>query len=438
MPVSPISVAPPAAGDKTIITNLRRLTALRAIALSAYIGVSLWLADALSGGALVFVLLGVATTLVSGWRARGSVPVGRLEFFGHLLMDWLWLPPLLAFSGGAANPFVTYLLVPLTIAAATQPRLYAWLMAAISILIYTGLMAFFPGVDGTGHGAHAGHAMPAGNGASGSDFYQHLLGMWATFTFSALLIAGFVNSMAQTLRRRDRHLHQLRQDQARRDQVLSLGTLAAGTAHELASPLQTMGLLVEELQAQEDRNSADTTQDLELLQQQVTLCKQALEQLKSRARDPEGSDVFQPVAGFIARSLERWQLLRPEARFEYREQGPKELQARLQLTLEQTLINVLNNAMDASLAGDKHEPIAIHALWSNARLQLRITDSGPGMTAVDNPGESSGFGIGLLLSETALAQLGGSLKLTAREDGPGTVATIELPLESQLPEVLPT
>ena len=423
------SSVPPLGGDKTIITNLRRLTALRAIALSAYIGVSLWLADSLSGGALAFVLLGVFTTLVSGWRARGSVPVGRLEFFGHLLMDWLWLPPLLAFSGGAANPFVTYLLVPLTIAAATQPRLYAWLMAAISIAIYTGLMAFFPGVDG-GHGAHAGHSAghDMGNAAdSSSDFYQHLIGMWATFTFSALLIAGFVNSMAETLRRRDRHLHQLRQEQARRDQVLSLGTLAAGTAHELASPLQTIGLLVEELQAQQETTSPEMQEDLALLQQQVGLCKQALEQLKSRARDPEGNEEPQPVARFIDRCLERWQLLRPEARYELVVQGPSDRSARLPLTLEQTLINVLNNALDASLAAGSHEPVQIDANWQGGQLHVRVVDSGHGLASA---GASEGFGIGLILSKTALAQLGGGLTLTARENPSGTVATIELPLES--------
>lgn len=418
-------VRPPAAGDKTIITNLRRLTALRAIALSAYIGVSLWLADALSGGALVFVLLGVLTTLVSGWRARGSVAVGRLEFFGHLLMDWLWLPPLLAFSGGAANPFVTYLLVPLTIAAATQPRIYAWLMAAISIAIYTGLMAFFPGVDG-GHSAHAGHDM--GHAAnSSSDFYRHLIGMWATFTFSALLIAGFVNSMAETLRSRDRHLHQLRQEQARRDQVLSLGTLAAGTAHELASPLQTMGLLVEELQAQQGQAAPDMAEDLALLQQQVGLCKQALEQLKIRARDPDGSDALQPVAKFIDRSLERWQLLRPEARFDLTRQGPLDFNARLPLTLEQALINVLNNALDASQAAGNQSPVRINADWSTDNLRIQVADSGGGL---DSATESEGFGIGLILSKTALAQLGGRLTLATRENQAGTIATIELPLET--------
>lgn len=134
--------------DQTATTNLRRLTALRAISLAGFLVAGLLLTDAFSAGALVFVLLGLCTTLISGWRSRRVRPLHQWEFFGHLLMDWLWLPPLLAVSGGAANPFVTYLLVPLTIAAATLPRYYSWLMAVLSIAIYTGLIIVFPGTGG--------------------------------------------------------------------------------------------------------------------------------------------------------------------------------------------------------------------------------------------------------------------------------------------------
>ncbi|WP_226663610.1 ATP-binding protein [Microbulbifer aggregans] len=400
--------------DQIVMTNLRRLTVLRALALCGYAGSSLWFGHSLSGGALACVVLGVCTALVSGWRTRGQVAIRRLEFFAHLLMDWLWLPPLLALSGGAANPFITYLLVPLTIAAATMPRFYSWMMALVSIAIYTALILAFPGTE-QDHQAHTG--------AAGGAFYRHLVGMWATFAFSSLLIAGFVNSMASTLRERDRRLHQLQQAQARRDQVLALGTLAAGTAHELASPLQTMALVVEELQARGNQD-ADAKADLALLRQQVDVCKQALAQLKRRASDPESRDEVQGVAGFLQRALERWQLLRPEVHYELSSSGPADMAARLPLTLEQALINLLNNAADAS-AGEQSVPILVEATWTTQRLRVCIIDSGPGLGAGSS---SSGFGIGLILSEAALSQLGGRLHLSARASGRGTVATIELPL----------
>ncbi|MFC6634600.1 ATP-binding protein [Microbulbifer taiwanensis] len=402
--------------DKTAITNLRRLTALRAIALCGFLATGLLLTDAVSAAALLFVLLGLCTTLVSGWRSRSQRPLDQWEFFGHLLMDWVWLPPLLAVSGGAANPFVTYLLVPLTIAAATLPGRYSWLMAGLSIAIYTGLMLIFPGT-GAEASVHGGHM-------SGSrDFYQHLLGMWATFTFSALLIAGFVNSMAKALRERDNHLHRLRQEQTRREQILSIATLAAGTAHELATPLQTMGLLVEELQARDD-DSAGRDADLALLQRQVDLCKQALEQLKSRARDPELCSDEEPVSQFLQRCLERWQLLRPEARSSLHLRGTSDTRAKLPHTLEQALINLLNNAADAST-----QPVEVIADCSADQLLVQITDSGPGLDCGDSAPAKRGFGIGLILSEATLSQLGGSLALESRApEARGTIARVRIPL----------
>jgi two-component system sensor histidine kinase RegB len=369
------------------------------------------LEQAFSTPALVFLLLGVCATAASGWRSRR--PLRQGEFFAHILMDWLWLPPLLAVSGGAANPFITYFLVPLTIAAATLSRLYSWLMAALCIATYTWLMLVFPGAATSD--PHSTHA-----------FQRHLLGMWATFAFSALLIAGFVNGMAATLRQRDRHLHRLRQEQARRDQILSLATLAAGTAHELATPLQTMGLLVEELQ---DQPGLRESADLQLLRQQIDACNQALAQLKARARDPDKRSA-EPVAQFLARCLERWQLLRPEARFTLQQRGPADTFAILPLTLEQVLTNLLNNSADANArAADAcAQTISVRAEWDTQSLRVYICDSGSG---VDETQDSSqrGFGIGLLLSEAALTQLGGNLSLKARGDGSaGTEASFRIPL----------
>lgn len=247
--------------------------------------------------------------------------------------------------------------------------------------------------------------------------------MWATFAFSSLLIAGFVNSMAKALRERDRHLHRLRQEQSRRDQILSLATLAAGTAHELATPLQTIGLLAEELQARSG-DSLYSDADLVLLHRQVSLCKQALEQLKNRARETQNCGEAEPISEFFTRSLDRWQLLRPEARFSLRKRGSANVRAILPQTLEQTLINLLNNAVDAS-----SQPVEITADWSREQLQVQIIDSGPGLERGSGSTAKRGFGIGLLLCEAALSQLGGTLTLESRAPAAsGTIASIRIPI----------
>ena len=49
------------------------------------------------------------------------------------------------------------------------------------------------------------------------------------------------------MRRRDQELAALRETALRDQQIVELGTLAAGTAHELNTPLSTLAILVEEL-----------------------------------------------------------------------------------------------------------------------------------------------------------------------------------------------
>ena len=66
--------------------------------------------------------------------------VSHLEFFFQLLIDVLALSALLYFSGGSTNPFISLFLLPLTIAAATLPWRYTWIMAVITIACYTLLL----------------------------------------------------------------------------------------------------------------------------------------------------------------------------------------------------------------------------------------------------------------------------------------------------------
>jgi two-component system sensor histidine kinase RegB len=55
--------------------------------------------------------------------------------------------------------------------------------------------------------------------------------MWYGFILSAILVAYFVSRITKTLRDQDRLLAAIRAEQLHAEQILALGTLAAGTAH---------------------------------------------------------------------------------------------------------------------------------------------------------------------------------------------------------------
>jgi len=101
--------------------------------------------------------------------------------------------------------------------------------------------------------------------------------------------------------------------------------------------------------------------------------------------------------------------------------------------LEQMLINLLGNAVDASLAKDAR-PVC--AAWKVAGSSVFITieDRGMGIANSENlfvpfyTTKPTGSGVGLVLAQQIARAHGGEIQLANREDGEGARATIRLPL----------
>jgi len=100
--------------------------------------------------------------------------------------------------------------------------------------------------------------------------------------------------------------------------------------------------------------------------------------------------------------------------------------------LEQALINLLKNAVDASV----HEggTVKLRAQQSGEYVLIEIEDEGLGLAATDNlfvpffTTKPGGSGIGLVLARQIIEAHGGSLGLNNRTDRSGCRASVRLPL----------
>jgi signal transduction histidine kinase len=103
--------------------------------------------------------------------------------------------------------------------------------------------------------------------------------------------------------------------------------------------------------------------------------------------------------------------------------------------LDQLLINLLRNAVDASL--ETHGGVNIRWARQNGTLSLMVEDEGPGLASAANlfvpffTTKPKGSGIGLVLSRQIAEAHGGSLALENRIGGRGCVATVQIPVDSQ-------
>ncbi len=103
--------------------------------------------------------------------------------------------------------------------------------------------------------------------------------------------------------------------------------------------------------------------------------------------------------------------------------------------LEQAVINLLRNAVDAALENGGGVEVGWRRVTSPApRLEVWIRDEGPGLSNTANlfvpffTTKPEGSGIGLVLSRQIAEAHGGSLTLENRSDRPGCIARLTLPV----------
>ena len=406
--------------------NLNRLSIIRGVALLGQLLALVFFTSinpiGLPTEAIALVLAIYASVTVAGWlRSRLSIPITQREFFIHLLADIFFFSMLMYFSGGASNPFISYYLIPISIAAITLPRHYSILIGLAALLSYSLLLNYFVAIAALAPSDHGHHQTSNNN--------LHILGMWANFAISALIITYFISRMANALKLQQQQIAEQREAQLRDEQLLAVGTLAAGTAHELGTPLNTMKLLVDEMTAQSKHSEAD----LQLLNQQLELCKTTLKQLLMTAEQSQHQQQQpQLLQAYFSGLLERWLLMRPKVNANIT-MADREQSASFHPTVDQSIINLLNNAADASPHNTD-----INVDWDNDHAHISIRDYGTGLDAdkIEDLGQAfvtnkaDGLGLGLFLSRATLTRFGGTVSLQNAPEG-GTITEIILPLNNK-------
>ncbi|MDB6047582.1 MAG: histidine kinase [Pseudomonas sp.] len=402
--------------------NLWRLTVIRTLVLAAQagsVGVA-YLLDLLPLPWMqLAITLGVSMVLcvLTAIRLRTTWPVTELEYAVQLAFDMLIHSVLLYYSGGSTNPFVSYYLVPLTIAAVTLPWLYSLILSGLALTSYTLLLVQF---------------YPMGRFPIARESMQ-IYGMWLSFALAASVITFFAAKMAEELRRQEQLRAERREEGLRDQQLLAIATQAAGAAHELGTPLATMSVLIREIR--EDHKDPLLQEDLAVLQEQVQQCKQTLQQLVRAAEANRRMELEErDVTGWLDEALNRWHLMRPEAsyRFQLLGLGPVPRLAPPQ-DLTQALLNLLNNAADAFPEG-----LEVRLDWDLLEVCISIRDHGAGvpLAIAEQIGKpffttkGKGFGLGLFLSKASVTRAGGSVKLYSHEEG-GTLTELRLPRDAR-------
>ena len=369
--------------------------------------------------AIAVQVLSNALLDLKGNRLGGNAEhlVGAL--FG---MDTLCLTLILALSGGPANPFSLLYLVQITFSAVVLRKLWTWCLGVLSTLSF-GLL-FWVSRDVPAFHEHT----------TSGELSLHLLGMWIAFATAALLISFFVGKLSAEARNKECEIRLMQQRLARNDRLASLVTLAAGAAHEMATPLATIAVTAKEMEHDAATRLHDprSQDDAQLIRSQVERCRLILERMGTQGADPFGE---------APKSIELEELLRVvrskfpevESRIHIRvDEGPSSCMIPMRAAVE-ALAALVKNALDASVDG---QPISLRATQSNSgRIRFLVQDKGMGMSAevmervaepfftTKAPGQ--GMGLGAFLAHLFAQTLGGHLSFES-QPGQGCTAILEV------------
>lgn len=401
---------------------IARLTVLRLGIACSLLSLLIYLSSNHTQVALpaVIAIAGYAPLLISGlYHSRqGMSPI---QLVMHLLFECQILTIFLFFTGGASNPLISYLLILIVFAAYNLSRLWVWLIATACIIDYSILTQFYHPLQLSISSHHL-----ASQAEQQSFLDWHLAGMWLTFVVSAITLSLLIPALMQVTVKKRQQLAELREKQLKNEQLIGIATLAAGTAHEMGTPLMTMEiLLTDSIEHQLALNDEDT----QLLHQQVMICRQALQRLALAGRNIHNEVETINAHHWLEALLHRWRLSQPNAIWS--DSGFEQNSSiRKSPLLDQALLNLLDNAAQAGSAAielsseitDQHWQLTIHQPDTQAATHLH-------QHHLFSSNKKHGIGLGLYLSNASIEQFGGQVHLAANRDG-STSCIVRLPCTS--------
>lgn len=248
-----------------------------------------------------------------------------------------------------------------------------------------------------------------------------------------------VTAHVKTLEQVNRNLEQARQEAVRSEKMASVGLLAAGTAHEIGTPLASvMGYA--ELLAAEMTDNQVKVEYIQRIQQGCGRIDRIVRGLLDYARPKSPAFELVSLGPLVVNTVEllQQQGLFKQCRLEVRCPGQVPLVNLDPHQLQQVLLNLLINSHDAMPEGGELlvEVRSISQEQGKLPIQISVQDSGSGIAEGDlerifdpffttkDPGR--GTGLGLAISVRIIEAFGGRITVQSSL-GRGSCFTVHLP-----------
>lgn len=367
-----------------------------------------------------------------------ALPTQRLakegEATAQLAFDTIQLAALIAATGGLSNPFLLFMIAPVTISAASLRAPYAIALALLALALAAAMPLVSAPLPWVG----------------GEILELPTLFQWGQFTAMAVGIAFFVISALRVNQDEERLVRALDAAQvvmAREQRLSALGAMAAMTAHELGTPLATIHLVAREMEAGLDAANP-LHEDAALLVQQAERCRTILQKLSQERDTGDIVHARMPLSSLVeeAAAPHRGLGVTLDVRTHRAEGGEEKLPTvKRSPEILHAVSAFIENAVSFA-----NSAVVIETSWSAADYVITIRDDGPGFSAeilpqlgepyVSERGEAQAgggdMGLGFFIAKTLVERSGGRIA-TQNRPAPRSGAIVQVTWPRQALEPQP-
>ena len=210
------------------------------------------------------ILIGTLSNLYLIYINKNTQLLDKTAFF-FLLIDTLQLSCLIYLTGGIANPFSIFLIIPTIFSSSNLGFKSNFLLVTITILIIIFLSFFNQPLP-----------YPVNEHFHVDGYYYY------SIPISLIIALIFLNYFALTFgtesRIRKEALNKMEEIMSKEHELLSLGGQAAAAAHSLGTPFSTIKIITTDLSKQ-FKDNVEIKRDVDLLASQIDRCSEILKKL---------------------------------------------------------------------------------------------------------------------------------------------------------------
>jgi two-component system sensor histidine kinase RegB len=343
------------------------------------------------------ILIGILSNLYLIYIHKNTQLLDKTAFL-FLLIDILQLSCLIYLTGGIANPFSIFLIIPTIFSSSNLGFKSNFLLTIITILTIIFLTFFSLPLP-----------YPVNEHFHVDGYYYYSIPI--SLIIALIFLNYFALIFGKESRIRKEALNKMEEIMSKEHELLSLGGQAAAAAHSLGTPFSTIKIISSDLLKQFKDND-EVKKDINLLASQIERCSQILKKL---TLDPTIEDDFidkdLTIADYLSEIIKSFKAISKKKFILNLDQNSNSLNITKSIEIVYGLRNFIGNANKFSKS-----KVFINLKSDNYITEIIIEDDGEGYSkdVLRNIGEpyirsykssiksKSGLGLGIFIGKTLL------------------------------------